>query len=50
MMRMVIKWISLWPSVALMARDRFLECYVHDKNSHWHLAYCYDRLVTSGGK
>ena len=28
----------------IRTRDRFLECYVHDKNSHWHLTYCYDRI------
>ena len=28
----------------IRTRDRFLECYVHDKNSHWHLTYCYDRV------
>ena len=28
----------------IRTRDRFLECCVHDKNSHWHLTYCYDRI------
>lgn len=28
----------------IRTRDRFLECYVHDKDSHWHLTYCYDRI------
>ena len=28
----------------IRTRDRFLECYVHDKNSHWHLTYCYDSV------
>ena len=27
-------------------RNRFLKCYVHDKENHWHLTYCYDRSST----
>ena len=36
--------ISLEAIRRIRTRDRFLECYVYDKNRHWHLTYCYDRV------